>query len=1064
MLNILADIILRGSHIVATIRGYRDQWRQITGEADARTLTQQRLDFNADMTAFEAAASAQEKRALPHYESRNFAAARHCYERALDCIEQQGILRIVSEQALLNQAILQTEALLAVEEGRWFSDSNCAVLRVQIAQLRNELRETTTRLRIVKFMRLLDTYYLALCDVGLRRYVHTLSTLETALEYSHECQEDGEQVKILNVRAWVYSELAMCESQQLRKRENLIKAQEDHTESLDVCQNQSLISARLHFIQGHYAVAWNFVQQYCKEQRIASLVNLQEEDNASLLILCGRIQLGLKKYKTALPIFQQALQVLPKVKETNDRGIREERERLWLLCATAYQALKDQPHRRDCLREACCLNEHNRTALQSLAEFGDRQAHVYLGLSYLKDFLKISENNPDAPLTINQQDKQNISQGLDHLKKAGDHVLALHSLGVMLDLSSTSQPKSSPRFKSHSSQARYFLQRGVDQKHPAAMVHMAKIYLAGRGVPKNTAYAEQLLKKARCLGDASAAFYLALQTKDERKKIAYLKEAALQGHLAALESLALLYLKQNNWKEGLIFAKQAAARNSNRGILRCVGLLCLQIDAQKKQCNLKTLRELQTLFTHPNTPSIAKTQRYLAQLQTFETALFEVADTFRQAIPFVKLIPNAALKTERLNEFSAFWENIQNMFASSSRTTQTLEHETKQATAKFGLLESVMEFFGRNNLLPSLRLFCTSFSDTCIKLVKLAENMLEAINSLPAYQSFYLAPLTIERGGFQFETEDFREDLTLEEPSTSDGDVDDGDGDDHSDDDDVDEENAEENEDNRADDVPLSAPSFSRNPLSFVTEEYQVSHTNIDDVFQRRTALLGFTIIPNDGNGHCQFYALADQLAAVGMARPDGSRYTYANLRNVAVQHISEHPALYQPFLDDREHGSSEMAVYIQGMRGHQWGDHLTLLAIARALSINIAIIDDGELATALPWNRIRFIRIEGAENTIYLGHHAEVHYVSLRISAHQQTQQVIQNRTKLQTRLNNAEYDHVTAHTGHLRRVNAAPVPTDHAALFKTAVHHLKKGNLRKRPCPLEEDGSARSHQKQKF
>jgi LEA14-like dessication related protein len=134
-------------------------------------------------------------------------------------------------------------------------------------------------------------------------------------------------------------------------------------------------------------------------------------------------------------------------------------------------------------------------------------------------------------------------------------------------------------------------------------------------------------------------------------------------------------------------------------------------------------------------------------------------------------------------------------------------------------------------------------------------------------------------------------------------------------------------------------------------------------LLRRRLDGLGLRENEVDGDGNCQFRAIADQLY--------GSPDRYADVRTDIVEHLRSNVPLYSGFV----HGIQYDA-YIEKMgRDGNWGDHLTLQAASNVYGLEIRVY------TSYDENWERVIRPTDDGNirrAIQLSFYAELHYNSV--------------------------------------------------------------------------------------
>ena len=117
-----------------------------------------------------------------------------------------------------------------------------------------------------------------------------------------------------------------------------------------------------------------------------------------------------------------------------------------------------------------------------------------------------------------------------------------------------------------------------------------------------------------------------------------------------------------------------------------------------------------------------------------------------------------------------------------------------------------------------------------------------------------------------------------------------------------------------------------------------------------------------DGDGNCQFRAIADQLY--------GSPDRYAEVRANIVEHLRSNSSRYSAFVPD------SYDTYIENMgRDGTWGDHLTLQAASNVYGLEIRVYTsyDGN------WERVIRPTDDGnIRRAIQLSFYAELHYNSV--------------------------------------------------------------------------------------
>eukprot|EP00010_Vexillifera_abyssalis_P002885 CAMPEP_0201551818 /NCGR_PEP_ID=MMETSP0173_2-20130828/10524_1 /ASSEMBLY_ACC=CAM_ASM_000268 /TAXON_ID=218659 /ORGANISM="Vexillifera sp., Strain DIVA3 564/2" /LENGTH=452 /DNA_ID=CAMNT_0047962163 /DNA_START=28 /DNA_END=1386 /DNA_ORIENTATION=+ len=146
-----------------------------------------------------------------------------------------------------------------------------------------------------------------------------------------------------------------------------------------------------------------------------------------------------------------------------------------------------------------------------------------------------------------------------------------------------------------------------------------------------------------------------------------------------------------------------------------------------------------------------------------------------------------------------------------------------------------------------------------------------------------------------------------------------------------------------------------------------------------RLELFGFEERPTKGDGNCQFYAVSDQLF-------DDDRHA-GSIRANAVKWLRMNGD-WNP--NNSDHGElkyfagESWNTYCNRMsRDRQWGDHLTLIAIAEVYNVSIRIISSvpgPQFMTEInPSAKEKWHA--GRDKTIFIAHHLEYHYISIKES-----------------------------------------------------------------------------------
>ncbi|XP_022767320.1 uncharacterized protein LOC111311831 isoform X2 [Durio zibethinus] len=128
-----------------------------------------------------------------------------------------------------------------------------------------------------------------------------------------------------------------------------------------------------------------------------------------------------------------------------------------------------------------------------------------------------------------------------------------------------------------------------------------------------------------------------------------------------------------------------------------------------------------------------------------------------------------------------------------------------------------------------------------------------------------------------------------------------------------------------------------------------------------RLQLYGFVELKVQGDGNCQFRALADQLYHT----PDNHKY----VRRQVVNQLKSHPEAYEGYVP------MDYADYLKRMsKSGEWGDHVTLQAAADSYGVRIFVITsfkDTCYIEILP-------NTQKSKGVIFLSFWAEVHYNSI--------------------------------------------------------------------------------------
>ena len=132
-----------------------------------------------------------------------------------------------------------------------------------------------------------------------------------------------------------------------------------------------------------------------------------------------------------------------------------------------------------------------------------------------------------------------------------------------------------------------------------------------------------------------------------------------------------------------------------------------------------------------------------------------------------------------------------------------------------------------------------------------------------------------------------------------------------------------------------------------------------------------------EGDGNCQFAAIADQL----MYLKHPQQCSAQQVRRLAVKWLvknSKHKLANKSTLDEYMYDGESYAKYCKRMAGDKiWGDHLTLYAISNVFGVHITLVSSVEgdqfITTITPADNPR-----AGEFVLLLSHLAEFHYGSL--------------------------------------------------------------------------------------
>ena len=133
-------------------------------------------------------------------------------------------------------------------------------------------------------------------------------------------------------------------------------------------------------------------------------------------------------------------------------------------------------------------------------------------------------------------------------------------------------------------------------------------------------------------------------------------------------------------------------------------------------------------------------------------------------------------------------------------------------------------------------------------------------------------------------------------------------------------------------------------------------------LLRRRLDGIGLRENEVDGDGNCQFKAIADQLY--------GSSDRYAEVRANIVEHLRSNSSRYSAFVPE----SYDAYIEIMGLDGN-WGDHLTLIAASNVYGLEIRVYTSYDRN----WERVIRPTDDGdIRGFIQLSFYAELHYNSV--------------------------------------------------------------------------------------
>ena len=127
-----------------------------------------------------------------------------------------------------------------------------------------------------------------------------------------------------------------------------------------------------------------------------------------------------------------------------------------------------------------------------------------------------------------------------------------------------------------------------------------------------------------------------------------------------------------------------------------------------------------------------------------------------------------------------------------------------------------------------------------------------------------------------------------------------------------------------------------------------------------RLALVGLQRQDTPADGNCQYIALA---RALGW--PDDAQ---SSLRQEVAAFLVQNAQEFDGF-----HCDGDWSIFLAGVRGSAWGDHLTLAAVSRMFKCVIEIVSDG---TSEEYTKV-VVPPEIGSQTVTIAHYGEKHYES---------------------------------------------------------------------------------------
>eukprot|EP00668_Euglena_longa_P042265 GGOE01055814.1.p1 GENE.GGOE01055814.1~~GGOE01055814.1.p1 ORF type:complete len:256 (-),score=31.13 GGOE01055814.1:176-943(-) len=140
----------------------------------------------------------------------------------------------------------------------------------------------------------------------------------------------------------------------------------------------------------------------------------------------------------------------------------------------------------------------------------------------------------------------------------------------------------------------------------------------------------------------------------------------------------------------------------------------------------------------------------------------------------------------------------------------------------------------------------------------------------------------------------------------------------------------------------------------------------------QRLAFHGLKETLVEGDGNCQFRALADQLWR--------NQHSHREVRHLVTSRLKFHSNQYAPFVINEDYDTYVARMSKEG----EWGDHLTLQAASDAFNVEVVLItsfaDNRSIISIKPMDWGNSLDGKSARQTLYLSFFAEIHYNSIDV------------------------------------------------------------------------------------